>query len=62
MVKCPHCNFEGGKVLETRSGPNGTRRRILCAGCARTYALYPNGAALKSGLSSTRRALAGLLR
>jgi transcriptional regulator NrdR family protein len=61
-VKCPHCSHEGGKVLETRQGPNGTRRRVRCGGCAQTYALYPNGATLKSALSSTTRALAGLLR
>ena len=59
---CPHCNRDGGKVLETRKGPNGTRRRIRCHGCGQTYALYDNGAALKSALSPTIRALAGLLR
>lgn len=60
---CPHCNHTGGsKVIETRHSSNGVRRRVRCGGCAKTYALYQNGAVLAVALSSTQRALAGLPR
>ena len=57
---CPHCGHGHGKVLETRTSANGKRQRVRCAKCAATFALYANGAVLKSALSSTHRALAGL--
>lgn len=33
MKRCPHCDHERSKILETR----GARRRHLCCGCGKKF-------------------------
>lgn len=37
-MKCPHCEHERSKILETR----GARRRHLCCGCGKRFTSLGN--------------------
>ncbi|MBQ6143499.1 MAG: transcriptional regulator NrdR [Clostridia bacterium] len=41
-MKCPYCNMEGCKVIESRSADEGSsvRRRRECENCARRFTTY----------------------
>ena len=40
-MKCPYCNSEESKTLETRDSPeNTTRRRKECISCGKRYTTY----------------------
>ena len=41
-MKCPYCQFEEDKVVDSRGSKNGTaiRRRRECLGCAKRYTTY----------------------
>jgi transcriptional repressor NrdR len=40
-MRCPYCNSENSKTLETRDYPeNTTRRRRECINCAKRYTTY----------------------
>lgn len=40
-MRCPYCNSENSKTLETRDSPeNTTRRRKECITCAKRYTTY----------------------
>lgn len=40
-MRCPYCNSEESKTLETRDSPeNTTRRRKECASCGKRYTTY----------------------
>jgi transcriptional repressor NrdR len=40
-MRCPYCNSENSKTLETRDSPeNTTRRRRECVSCGKRYTTY----------------------
>ena len=40
-MRCPYCNSENSKTLETRDSPdNTTRRRRECVGCGKRFTTY----------------------
>jgi transcriptional repressor NrdR len=40
-MRCPYCNSENSKTLETRDSPdNATRRRRECISCAKRFTTY----------------------
>src|SRR5512135_2895976 len=40
-MRCPYCNCENSKTLETRDSPeNTTRRRRECVNCGKRYTTY----------------------
>jgi transcriptional repressor NrdR len=40
-MRCPYCNSENSKTLETRDSPeNTTRRRKECINCSKRYTTY----------------------
>src|SRR4030042_848147 len=40
-MRCPYCNSENSKTLETRDSPeNTTRRRKECIGCGKRFTTY----------------------
>ena len=40
-MRCPYCNSENTKTLETRDSPdNATRRRRECVSCAKRFTTY----------------------
>ncbi len=40
-MRCPYCNSENSKTLETRDSPeNTTRRRRECINCSKRYTTY----------------------
>ncbi|MEM7342989.1 MAG: hypothetical protein AAF485_01990 [Chloroflexota bacterium] len=36
-MKCPHCESDQSKVIDTRSNEDGIRRRRQCLGCRKRY-------------------------
>ncbi|MCL2149787.1 MAG: transcriptional regulator NrdR [Dehalococcoidia bacterium] len=39
-MKCPYCNFEESRVLDSRDTENGVRRRRKCLRCAARFTTY----------------------
>jgi len=39
-MKCPRCNFEDSKVLDSREAPDGIRRRRECLRCGGRFTTY----------------------
>src|SRR3990170_3274216 len=39
-MKCPHCGFEESRVVDSRDGNGGVRRRRQCLGCGRRFTTY----------------------
>ncbi len=47
-MKCPYCNEDNDKVIDSRGGENGfvIRRRRLCLGCQKRFTTYERVAEL----------------
>lgn len=39
-MKCPFCNYENSKVLDSRSASNNIRRRRECLACKKRFTTY----------------------
>ena len=39
-MKCPYCGHSESKVIDSREGETGIRRRRECLGCAKRYTTY----------------------
>ncbi|NOZ71397.1 MAG: transcriptional repressor NrdR [Chloroflexi bacterium] len=39
-MKCPHCGYDGSRVIDTRDSGDGIRRRRVCKQCNQRFTTY----------------------